>query len=136
MRMRIESYSTRCVCPSHGSLLELMFVLKTLSRTQQVCGKNICGVFSETRALQRSSGLVSGPQTFPLRRGKGLSDRLGSCCTGRNADYKCCFHNTHFADVPFPAITGRMRVEQTLQLQRATASYSELQRAPASSLHS
>ena len=56
------------------------------------------------------TSLVSGPQTFPLRRGEGLSDRLRSCCTGRNADYKCCFHNTHFADAPFPAITERMRV--------------------------
>ena len=55
--MRSEGYCSLCVCLlSHISPLERLFVLKTLSRTQRATKvKNICGVFSETAPLQRSS---------------------------------------------------------------------------------
>ena len=58
--MRSEGYcSWVCVSVcllSHVSPMERLFVLKTLSRTQQATKvKKNCGVFSETTPLQRSS---------------------------------------------------------------------------------
>ena len=78
--MRSEGYcSWVClsVCLlSHISPLERLFVLKTLSRTQRATKvKKICGVFSETAPLQRSSTpSVDGhtyvqPAIFPAESG-------------------------------------------------------------------
>ena len=73
-----------CVCLlSHISPLERLFVLKILSRTQQVTEVEKCGDFSETAPLQRyTASCVVGycsdiPRTFSTAEpSKGPNNRL------------------------------------------------------------